>query len=479
MKHFLLLLFCFGPIIWLRAQEHPNIILFIADDISFDDFGCYGNSVVKTPHIDGLAENGLRFNNMYLTASSCSPSRNSIITGRYPHNTGAPELHTEPPLSMVSFPEILRQKGYYTALSGKFHMGAYAKKGFDDLIIDAESIGDGGEEAWVDILRNRPNDKPFFLWYAAYDAHRNWGENKFQGTHDPNRIHPPEYLTQGTRTKQDLASYYDEIARFDYYIGEVVNELQNQKVLENTILIVMSDNGRPFPHSKTRINDRGLKTPFVVHWPMFIEGSQEFNGLVSAIDIAPTILELTKEDVPDFFQGHSFKNILTNSQDHFRNYVFGEHNWHDYEAHGRMVRDGSFMYILNSRPKLALMGPADSVSSPSQADLDSLNSLDALTDKQKEIFLLPRPKEELYDLAKDPNQYMNLASKPENTEVLLKYRAILQEWMTLTGDNIPKSLTKDWYKKTPGYIKTSEHGIRGEMPGYKTNATKNNNKGPF
>ena len=127
----------------LSAQNQPNIILFIADDVSWDDLGCYGNRDVKTPNIDRLASQGIRFDNFFLTASSCSPSRNSIITGRYPHNTGACELHTEPPLEMVSFPEILKQNGYYSAHSGKFHMGKYAMRGFD-VSTQGKEVGDGG-----------------------------------------------------------------------------------------------------------------------------------------------------------------------------------------------------------------------------------------------------------------------------------------------------------------------------------------------
>ena len=107
--------------IFVIARElKPNVIIFIADDVSWDDFGCYGNKQIQTPNIDSLAGNGLKFTQVYLTASSCSPSRNSIMTGRYPHNTGAAELHTQPPVNMLSFPELLRKNNYYTAMSGKF-----------------------------------------------------------------------------------------------------------------------------------------------------------------------------------------------------------------------------------------------------------------------------------------------------------------------------------------------------------------------
>ncbi|MDF1551339.1 MAG: sulfatase-like hydrolase/transferase, partial [Bacteroidales bacterium] len=223
------------------AQIPPNFIIFIADDVSWDDFGCYGNNVVKTPTIDKLAKKGIVFTNAYLTASSCSPSRNSIMTGRYPHNTGAAELHTEPPIDMLSMAEVLKYKGYYTVSSGKFHMGKYAERGFDLIHQDYEMITNGGEGKWLDAVKNRPKNKPFFMWMASLDAHRDWGENKFSGTHKPTDIIPPFYLADNEGTRTDLAKYYDEIKRFDYHIEQVINELEKQKVLNNTCIIIMSD----------------------------------------------------------------------------------------------------------------------------------------------------------------------------------------------------------------------------------------------
>ncbi len=133
MKYTFLYTFCLlgAPIVSLntfaqKSIQKPNFVLIIADDVSWDDFGCYGNFKVKTPNIDRIAASGIRFTNFFLTASSSSPSRNSIITGRYPHNTGGAELHTETPDEMVSFSEILKQNGYYTPQAGKFHMGTYA-----------------------------------------------------------------------------------------------------------------------------------------------------------------------------------------------------------------------------------------------------------------------------------------------------------------------------------------------------------------
>ncbi len=463
-----------------KSQEKPNIVLFIADDVSCDDIGCYGNSQVKTPNIDRLAVSGIKFSNMFLTASSSSPSRNSIITGRYPHNTGGAELHTEPPDYMISFPEILKANGYYTVQAGKFHMGPYARRGFDQINDNNKLNGDGGEELWVRCLRERPREKPFFMWFAAMDAHRPWGPNEFSGTHKPEEADPPFYLANGMGTREDLSKYFDEITRFDHFIGLVCDELKKQGVYDNTVLIIMADNGRPFPHSKTRINDRGLRTPFIIHWPGGIGiKPAECKALLSAIDIAPTILSISGDQAPDHVQGYSFVRLLKKPARKFRNYVFAEHNWHDYEAHERMVRSKDFLYILNSRPLFPQSGPADAIGSPSYIELDSLNRLGLLTSEQADIFTAPRASEEFYDCRKDPDQFNNLAGNSEYSKKKDLMAAILKEWMDETGDNVPDNLTKDWYERVPGYVTTPHINIRGEPVDKKNNATMNNKKGKF
>jgi N-sulfoglucosamine sulfohydrolase len=464
----------------ISAQElRPNIIIIIADDISWDDFGCYGNPYVTTPHIDNLAENGIRFNNVYLTASSSSPSRNSILTGRYPHNTGAAELHSEPPVSMLSFPEFLRNDGYYTAMSGKFHMGEYVWRAFDNIITDLDLVGNGGQEMWISQLQTRPEEKPFFMWFAAYDAHRDWGPNVFSGSHNPDSITPPVYLADMPGTRKDLASYYDEITRFDHYVGEVVNELKNQGVLGNTLIMVLADNGRAFPHSKTRVNDRGMKTPFILYWPSRISQSAVSESLLSVIDIAPTILSFSEIEIHEQFQGRSFEVLFKQPDISFRNFVFAEHNWHDYESFLRMVRDPHFMYILNLRPNLSQPGPADAISSASYRDLLFLKEQGKLSAIQADIFVTPRPVEEFFDLTFDAEQFINLASHPDYQEQIKRLRFILNQWMEETGDTIPENITKDWYRREPGYIPTQYLNIRGEMPGKVRNAVEINVAGPF
>jgi N-sulfoglucosamine sulfohydrolase len=199
--------------------------------------------------------------------------------------------------------------------------------------------------------------------------------------------------------------------------------------------------------------------------------------LVSAIDIAPTILEIAGIEAPEQFQGKSFSKIMAKPGAEFRKFVFAEHNWHDYEAHERMVRDKNYMYILNSRPFFPQLGPADAIGSPSFEELVEIKKKGQITEIQADIFVNPRPQEEFYDVNADPFQFNNLASNAEFANEMERLRKVLQNWMNETGDNIPENLTEDWYLMQPGYIKTDAHGIRGEMPGQKTNAVKNNNKG--
>ncbi|MEM7513069.1 MAG: sulfatase/phosphatase domain-containing protein, partial [Bacteroidota bacterium] len=267
---------------------------------------------------------------------------------------------------------------------------------------------------------------------------------------------------------------------FDHYVGEVVEELKRQDVFENTLIIIMADNGRPFPHSKTRVNDRGLKTPFIISWPERItQKGQSCEALISAIDIAPTILAVADVEIPETIQGLSFEKVLDSPDNAFRTHVFGEHNWHDYEAHERMVRNGRYMYIFNSRPNAPQMGPADAIQSPSHKELNQLRAQGELSPIQADIFVVPRPREELYDLQTDPQQLINVASAPSYKIALVEMRNTLREWMEETGDDVPALLTEDWYLHEAGYIRTAAHGKRGEMPGASRQATKINAKGKF
>ncbi|OYW12283.1 MAG: heparan N-sulfatase, partial [Planctomycetales bacterium 12-60-4] len=230
---YLLLLISLGSSRASLGVDRPNVVLFIADDVSWSDLGCYGSRDARTPNIDRLAAGGRRFDEAYLTASSCSPSRSSIITGRYPHNNGrASELHQPIAAHLPWFPRLLREAGYYTALVGKNHMtsdvvaaGEKPQPPAFDLIGHGNGPGNrGGHATWVQTVQERPLDKPFFFWFASYDAHRawdgdvDWMEDLYGPKHDPARVTVPPFLNDDAETRQDIASYQNEITRFDFFV---------------------------------------------------------------------------------------------------------------------------------------------------------------------------------------------------------------------------------------------------------------------
>ena len=458
----------------------PNIVFVIADDVNWNDVGCYGNPKIQTPNIDRLARQGIRFTNVFLTASSCSPSRTSILTGRYPHNTGSPELHTPLPAHLPLLPEALRQRGYYTALAGKWHEGPNTRRAYDTLLVDRNANGEGAEQQWVNLMRARPKDKPFFFWLAAIDAHRPWSAHQYGHRHDPKTdVVVPPTLVDTPETRQDLAAYYDEIARLDYYVGELEKELARQGILDNTIFVFTSDNGRPFPGSKTRVYDTGMKTPFIIKWPGGIANrSVTSSGLVSSIDIAPTLLKLTDVAIPETMQGRSFDALLKKPDTPFRQYVFSEHNWHDYAAYERAVRSKDFLYLINKHPELDNGGSIDVNQSPSAKALKTAHKAGKLSPFQNDVFLAPRPADEFFDCRKDPIQARNEVNNPEYAGEVARLQRVLKQWQTETGDSFPEKPTPDWYHRETGKP-LPEQNHRGELPGQATHADHINAKGPF
>ena len=469
-----------------QAAERPNMIFFIADDVSQEDFGCYGHPTIKTPHTDSLAASGMRFDNAYLTTSSCSPSRCSIITGRYPHNTGAPELHVKLPDTQVRFPELLREAGYYTVLSGKNHMFGNQDRAFDKI---TNGGGPGKEEDWVKHVQDRPKDKPFFFWFAASDAHRDWALNDDAPLYTNEDVVVPPYLVDTDKTREDLTGYYHEVSHYDHFIGLVTAELRKQGVLDNTLIVIAADNGRPFPRCKSRVYDSGIKTPWVVHFPRVIQSPSVSKSLVSVIDLSATCLELGGVEQPDCIQGQSFVPILKDPKVAVRQMVFSEHNWHVYKNHERMVRFGEFVYIKNNysdRPNLCY---ESDTKFPAGRELWEAHAAGKTNAQQQQVFANPCPSEELFLLSDDPDQFNNLASNPDYTRQLLQARVLLAKWTEQTGDTVPEHPTPD--RHAPPRIENGKiipagkslignsRNPHGELPGAARNAMNINHPGPL
>lgn len=466
-------------------SQKPNIVFFIADDVGWNDFSCYGNPAIHTPNIDELAKNGVKFQNAFLTASSCSPSRISILNGRYPHNTGAAELHMPILAELPNLPGILQKNGYYTVSAGKWHQGESMRPFFDKVYSrkdGPEGNGDGGENNWVRSIAERPKNQPFFMWFASHDAHRIWGDNQFAGTNNTDLVQVPPYMVDSEVTRKDFAQYHDEIVRFDHFVGKVVEHLRESKLLQNTIMVVMADNGRPFPRCKTRLYDDGIKTPLIISWGNEkYAKNREANAIVSAIDIAPTLLNACDMEVPQSMQGKSFLNILENPESTFRKCAFAEHNWHDYEAYERMVRTKDYLYIYNGRPQYPQSTSADNHRDSSFQELVKVWRKGELSPIQMDNFKAPRNFEELYDLRNDPSQLHDVSKEPAYQPALVELRTILKQWQKETGDNQPEVLTRSNHDWLMGYYydKTFVPTQRGEMPGSRTQAHLINHSGPF
>jgi arylsulfatase A-like enzyme len=436
------------------AAQRPNFVLVIADDMGWDEAVPYGHPTIRTPNLARLAREGLRFDRAFVTTSSCSPSRASIITGRYPHATGAEVLHTPVPASQITFVERLRAAGYWTAAVGKWHLGD-ALLGRFDVVKDAAKRNAGasatmpgggdlsGAEEWLATLRERPRDRPFLLWLAAFDPHRDYVPGAIARPHRPEEVVVPPYLPDAPEVRADLAHYYDEIARLDGYVGQVLDELARQHVDGNTVVVFLSDNGMPFPRAKTTLYDSGIHTPLLVRWPRVVRPGGVSARLVSTVDLAPTFLELAGVPRPPTVQGVSLVPLLRDpgGARGTREYVFAEKNWHDFYDRSRAVRSERYKLVRNTYGDIPNTPPADAVRSPTFQVMRRLRDAGRLTAAQRVPFALPRPAEELYDTWADPHELHDLARDPRYAAVRAALERALDAWTRETGDRAPASRT--------------------------------------
>lgn len=468
-----------APVPGRAAAPKPNLVLIIADDMNWDDCGAYGHPAIRTPHIDRLAAEGLLFQHAYLTTNSCSPSRCSILTGQYPHNTGAEQLHWPLPAGTQTFAGQLGELGYYTAAAGKWHLGDAARSHFDRIYEASTagfilpSSGDGepaqmiaaqpsGCEDWVRALEERPREQPFFLWLAALDPHREYSDGALDPPHRIEDVVVPPHLPDTPEVREDLRLYYDEIGRLDGYIGQVMAELKSQGVDQNTLVLFISDNGRPFPRDKTTLYDGGIRTPWIVRWPAAIEAGQTTAALVSSVDIAATFIELAGGDIaatdaPAESGGKSFVQVLRNPARSHRTFAFAEDHWHDYEDHARCILTSRFKLIRNDYVDLPMTPPADAGRGLTWQTMLQLHQRGELPPHQQTCFRAPRPKWELYDLQHDPGELANRAEDPAYQSVRDRLQAALSQWTEETGDYIPSQRTADEFNRVTG---EPDHSVR-------------------
>jgi arylsulfatase A-like enzyme len=410
-------------------DSRPNIVVLVGDDLGWRDTRPYGNAAVRTPNIERLARSGLLVRSAFGTSPQCSPSRISILSGRYPHATRTEDLHTPLPPGERLLPSYLQGEGYFTGHMAKTHYGPLAEKQFQWY---SEQTAAG----LPDFL-DAAGDRPFFLWVGFHEPHRPYDSVPPPGGHSPARVTVPPHLADTPETRTDLARYYDAIARMDSAIGEMLEELERRGLRDSTLVVFLSDNGAPFPREKGTLYDSGTRTPLIFSWPAAIRAGATYDrGPVSTIDLMPTLLELAGGEPPVSVQGRSFGELLRAPDSYAgREYVFSERNWHDCDEHQRAVRTARYKLIrTDAYTALPLCTAADIGASPSFLALRARARAGRLTPAQRRLFEAPRARVELYDLQRDPWELANLADQPAQAARVRELAAALQAWMEDTDD---------------------------------------------
>jgi arylsulfatase A-like enzyme len=421
----------------------PNILIFIADDLGEGDLSILGHPTLETPNIDRMGKEGMVFSNAFLTISSCSPSRSSILTGRYPHQTGAEDLHMPLPPDQYTLARHLRGAGYHNMAVGKWHLGDAERKHWDHI---AECPGQQTAEKALEALRGRPKEKPFFLWLASTDPHRPFDSDAIAVPHKAEDAVVPPYLPDHPLIREDLALYYDEVTRLDQHVGLILAELEAQGALDDTFIVFVSDNGMPFPRAKTTLYDSGIHTPFLARYPPLIPKGKLQTGLFSVVDLTPTLLEAAgvEADTPE---GGGRLTMFRDATAPGRDAIYAEANWHDFEQFTRAVRTERFLLIRNYYWWKPLWNSVDSVNSITWKGFLQALHADRLTPAQRFLLREPRPFEELYDLQTDPRSLRNVTAEAGYETTLNELRVLLDNWRVETADHMPHEPREDGWTR--------------------------------
>jgi arylsulfatase A-like enzyme len=422
--------YCEGAFSESPSGERPNIVFLISDDHGADipDSARKVNS--RTPALESLAAAGVRFANAYVSSPQCSPSRAAIITGRSPHATGTSRLHSTLTTEYETIIEVLKRAGYYTGAFRKVHLGESFQSRWDFY---------GGDDVpFEKFFRERPQDKPFFLWIGFQDPHRPYKPGSIPRHHNPADLNVPAFLPDTLAVRRDLADYYDEISRMDSEVAQITSLLDKEGLTKTTLVVFTGDNGMPFPGAKGSLYDSGVHVPLIFRWPGRIPAGQTRGEVVSLLDLAPTWIEVSGAKPLPRMEGQSlFPSLMANSISDNRP-AFFERNWHDNLDLIRGVRFDGHLLIQNFRPELPYVPTLDLAESPTWIAIQELHRQGTLTAAlEKRYFAKPRPEVELYNLDKDPFQLNNLAADPAQASTIHNLQQMLSEWMVKTNDFLP------------------------------------------
>jgi arylsulfatase A-like enzyme len=411
------------------GNRPPNIVFLISDDHSWSDLGCYGNPAVTTPNLDRMAREGMRFTHGYVSSPQCSPNRSSHFTGCAPHTTNMSRLHAPLADWEPTIIDMLKERGYFTGIFRKHHMGAGFQKRLDYY--------GGAKQPFREFFDRRPAGKPFFLQVGFTDPHRPYQDGAFDPPHDPAKVRVPPFLPDHPDVRKDLAHYYDFIARMDQECGQLFELLKERGHGENTVVFFTGDNGMPFPRAKGGCYDPGIRTPLLVWRPGRIQAGAVNSDLIAHVDLPATWLELAGLKKTAKMQGQSFLPALLGQSYSRRPAIFSERNWHDNFDPIRCVRTASHKLIFNAIPTMPYRPATDLWNSPTWARMQRMSKEGGLRDEIRMLFSPSRPVMELYDLEKDPDEFHNRIDDPALKPVKDDLLGRLSAWMHETRDFLP------------------------------------------
>lgn len=463
----------FSSIVTLPAAEiksaRPNIIIFVTDDESWLERSAYGLSKLPTPNFDRVAKEGALFTRCYTSAPSCAPSRASLLTGKnfWELEQGA-FIQAFLPARFKVLPDLMEAGGYLCGYTGKGYGPALltgrnrnpAGKVFNTIIrhdIEKHISPINYVANFKKFLSEKPSGKPYYFWCGIQEPHGPWGEENDQkllanygvGLAE---VLIPDFLPDTEGIRRYRARYLYETCQLDRILGELLKVLEDRNELDNTLLIVTSDNGSPIPRSKATGYDWGLHVPLSIMWPEQMKSGRVISDFVNFSDFAPTILEAAGITIPTDMSGRSFLNVLLSEKsgrvDSTRNWTVGGLEWHGeldpVNKSCRMIRDDRYQYIINYSdgprmviPDNACLPDNEYVNTARTADVSDLliaHPNHPAVKSYLPILVDPPPFEELFDCETDPFELKNLANLPEFMEVKARLKARLENYQRQTND---------------------------------------------
>lgn len=458
----------------------PNILICISDDQSYAHTGANGDPVIRTPGFDRVAREGIRFTHAFCDAPSCGPSRSALLTGQHIWRLEeAGNIHSTLPKKFITYTELLREAGYFVGYTGKGwgpgrdgpggRSGNAAGQDFSKLRYGRGDLKNTPRTKgmsnnpyarnFADFLSKRPKDKPFCFWLGTSEPHRGYARNLWKARKDPANVIVPPYLPDHPTVRADILDYQHEVEHFDKAVVDAMALIEKRGELDNTIVVVTSDHGMPFPRAKASLYDAGTRVPLAIRWPEGVKApGRAYDGMVNLSDLAPTFLEAAGIEPPAMMTAHGLGDVLANKKTKPRLHAFIAMERHDGCRKGgkgypcRAIRREGFLYIKNYKPNRWPSGDPDrencaryipygEVDDSPTKRLMMENADKAGFRRLHQLAFAKRPAEELYDMSDDPGQLVNVAGRPEYARIQQEMREALHDHLVKTKD--PRALGKD------------------------------------